>query len=302
MDKNICFICKKEIQKGNHFWKEHRLKESVYYEKYFPKFCKQTGEKLVFKNVDNYFSNDFKGKREMAQWFKSYPDEAKLYAVELLKQRKEKKNLIYSPSQVELRSIMCPSMIWFKKNFQGYNLLCEDLGLKTRFDLENETPQFNEIDGTILIDSREQKPLKFKSPTKTIGLRYGDYALEPNRFKIHIERKNLSDFVSTFGVGFDRFCREVNRAKKDRAYLIILVESTLNDALHFNYLPQTKYCKTNPDFVFHNVRDLLQRFSNVQFLFCDGRKEMAELVKKIFGMKRHPKHFDLQFLKDTKQL
>src|SRR6266404_9158892 len=161
MDNHICSICKQETKEDSHFWKEHRIKQSNYFEQYHPRFCKQTNELLSFKNFDSYFSNDFKGKREMVAWFKAYPDDAKTYAIELLKKRKEKKGLIYTPSQVELRSIMSPSIIWFKENFDSYNQLCKSLGFQERFDLENEIPIFKEIEGTILIDTREQRHLRF---------------------------------------------------------------------------------------------------------------------------------------------
>ena len=305
MDKVICKICGEPIVNG-HTWKKHRIKESNYFHEYEPRFCKQSGEILPFKNRESYLESDFKGKREMIAWFKENEEEAKTYAINLLKKRKEKKDLLYAPCQVELRSLsLMPSIIWFKDTFGNYNQLCESLGMKVRFDKEDETPVFNELkdDASIVVDSREQRAWSFKNHNIIIkGLKYGDYSLEPNRFKIHIERKGLSDFASTFGVGFERFSREVRRAKKDRAYLIVLVESSLNDTIHFNYLPHMKYCKVSPDYCLHNVRDLIQSFDNLQFVFVDGRKRAVETAKKIFGLNTHVRHWDLQFLVDKKEL
>ncbi len=269
----ICKICENEVTQENHFWKVHHLSQEDYYTKYYPRFCKFSKELLPFKNKENYFNNDFKGKREMAAWFKENSGQvAKDYAIALLKKRIERKKLIYAPCQTELRSLLFPSMIWFKQNFDSYNDLCSSLGLKIRFDLENEVPIFRSIknEAIILVDSREQKSLKFSDyKTKIQGLKFGDYALEPNRFKVHIERKGLSDLAATFGTGFERFCREVIRAKRERAYLIILVEASINDALHFNYLPYMKYCKVSPDYCFKHIRDLMQTFENIQFVFAE---------------------------------
>ena len=305
MDKYICQICKKEIQENKHFWKEHKIKEADYYQEYHPRYSKQTNQLIKFKNRDFYFSSDFNDKKEMMVWFKDNPELSKEYAVNLLAHRKEKKNLVYAPSHVELRSILAPSMIWFKKNLGNYKELCERLNYQIKFDREDDVIGYGEFpeSAKIIIDTREQLPLKFNGiNTEIKKLDYGDYARFPNRYKIHVERKNLSDFVGTLGVGYERFCREIARAKKEGAYLIVLVEALLNNALHFNYLPHMKYSKVSPDYIFHHVREMMQTYSNLQFVFCAGRIEAAELIKKIFCIKKHPKHYDLQYYYDTKQL
>src|SRR6266404_644954 len=181
IDINQCQLCGEKNVKDGHFWGVHKMTVAKYYQTVFPRYSKLSHELLPFKNKEQYLNNNFYDKREMVAWFKAYPDQAKTYAIELLKKRKEKKGLIYTPSQVELRSIMSPSIIWFKENFDSYNQLCGSLGFVERFDLENEIPIFKEIEGTILIDSREQRPLRFNYDNcKRIGLPYGDYSLKPN--------------------------------------------------------------------------------------------------------------------------
>ena len=313
MDKHICKICNEEVTVNNHYWKAHKIKEADYYQKYVPRYSKLTGELLKFKNRDFYLNNDFQDKNEMMEWFRDNAIEAKAYALELLVNRIEKKKLIYAPSQVELRSLMMPSIIWYKKNLfspegnpQSYNSLCELMGLKVRFDKEDEIIGYSDFpqSAKILIDTREQAPLRFpNTQTETCKLDYGDYARSPNRYKVHVERKSLSDFVSTLGVGFDRFCREVQRAKKEGAYLIVLVESPLNSALSFNFLPHMRFAtKSSPEYVFNRVRAMMQKYPNLQFLFSKGRLEAAELIKKIFSVKKHVRHYDLQYMYDIKAL
>lgn len=300
-----CKICNEEVLANNHYWRSHKIPEAEYYVKYVPRFSKQTGEPIRFKNRDFYLTSDFNDKREMAAWFKENPVEAKEYAINLLKTRKEGGKITYAPSQVELRSIMSPSLKWFYKNFKSYNELCSSLGLETRFDKEGEEIRYSNLKdhAVVIIDSREQNPLKFKDISiEVVGLPYGDYALKPNRLKVHVERKSISDFAGSFGANYERFEREVKRAKKDRAYLVVLVECSLSDALAFNYLPHMKYSKVSPDYCFHNIRHLMQNYQNVQFLFVNGRKKASETVLKIFSMTHHPKHFDLQYLYDLNLL
>jgi hypothetical protein len=56
--------------------------------------------------------------------------------------------------------------------------------------------------------------------------------------------------------------------------------------------------KANPEFIFHNVRDIIQKYPNVQFLFVNGRKKAAEIVEKIFESQCSYKDVDLQLLYD----
>jgi len=67
---------------------------------------------------------------------------------------------------------------------------------------------------TILIDTREQNPLRFEHyPVEVVGLECGDYGVrgfsEPACRRFIIERKSLPDLCSTLGKGRDRFFREV---------------------------------------------------------------------------------------------
>ena len=61
-------------------------------------------------------------------------DEKKKYCEKILKARIKKKNLFYAPSQVELRSVMSPPVQYYNRVFGDYNDLCNELGLKNKFD------------------------------------------------------------------------------------------------------------------------------------------------------------------------
>jgi ERCC4-type nuclease len=214
--------------------------------------------------------------------------------------------MIYAPSSIELSSLMMPSMKWFKQNFKSYNKLCESIGLFSKFDLEDEVIEYGDLkkEAKIIIDTREQRPFQFEGyPVLFKGLTYGDYGLEPNKFKVFIERKELKDFISTLGANYDRFCREINRAKKERAYLVVLVESDFSTILSFDHIPYIKrITKVTPDFITHNIRTIMQKYNNIQFLFCKNKDEARNMVLKIFGMKKRPSHFDLQYNKSMGRL
>ena len=85
--------------------------------------------------------------------------------------------------------------------------------------------------------------------------------------------------------------------------LIILVEDTLANALSFKYLPHiSKKIKVTPEYIFHNVRMLIQKYPHIQFLFVNGRKESKRVIQKIFFSGCAYKKIDLQYAYDQKVL
>ena len=245
----------------------------------------------------------------MKKWLKQQPiEKAQEYCKQLLSKRKDDKNLTYSPSQVELRTIMAPSILFYNKIFDDYYDVCSTLGLENRFVHPNNiTDQFkNKLNkkSIIYVDTREQSWLKFDTKFEIKTLPFGDYSCSNDNCKCFIERKSLSDFISTLSVkNFDRFKNEIDRAKKSGAYLIVVVEEKLSNALSFQYLPHiSKKIKATPEYIFHNVRELLQNYDNLQFLFVDGRGEMTRVIESIFTSNCFYKQIDLQLAYDLKLL
>lgn len=88
----------------------------------------------------------------------------------------------------------------------------------------------------LLIDTREQKKLEFKSGVfgdiTRVALPVGDYGCDVSdqRVPIIFERKGFSDLFSTLGSGeYDRFKREMLRAKELNIKLVLLIEGTMRD-------------------------------------------------------------------------
>jgi hypothetical protein len=276
-----------------------------YYQTHEPRRDLLTGELINFKNKDYYFSNDFNNKNSMKKWLSQQDSSAqKSYLKKFLVQRKEKHNLTYAPTEVELRSITSPPVPYYHKLFLDYYGLCGEIGLKNKYEYPKEELKSSIIDGfKIFIDTREQMPLVIDYPTEVKGLKFGDYAINDPENKCYIERKSISDFIGTMSGGYERFCREIERSVAAEANLIVLVERPLQECLSFQYLNYvSKKIKVTPEFVFFNVRELIQKYSNVQFLFVDGREECVRIMKKVFFSKGEYKKYDLQLMYDLKLL
>jgi len=308
----ICKVDGKEFkdEKSLHFaLRGYGLNKEKYYHTYYPKKDLLTGETINFKTKDQYLNSDFNDKNNMKKWLKEQSlDKAQEYCRNLLIKRKKDKNLIYSPTQIELRTIMSPSIIFYNKIFNDYYDVCSSIGLENKFIHPNNiTSQFQNkltTKDTIYVDTREQSWLKFDIPFEIRTLSFGDYSCSNENCNCYIERKSLSDFISTLSVkNFDRFKNEIEKAQKNNSYLIVIVEEKLASALSFQYLPHiSKKIKATPEYIFHNVRSLIQEYSNLQFLFVDGRNEMKRAIESIFASKCFYNKVDLQLAYDMKLL
>ena len=245
----------------------------------------------------------------MKKWLKQQPiEKAQEYCRSLLIKRKEEKGIVYSPTQVELRTIMSPSIIFYNKIFKNYYDLCSSVGLTNKFiHPDNITNQFKfklTREDSILVDTREQDWLKFDVHFEITTLPFGDYSCTNNNCNCYVERKSLSDFISTLSIGnLGRFTNEIIRARKSNAYLVVIIEEKLTNALSFQYLPHiSKKIKATPEYIFHNVRQLIQEYDNLQFLFVDGKSEMKRVMESIFSSKCFYKKIDLQLAYDLKFL
>jgi hypothetical protein len=307
-----CKACEKEFETEKELHKHIRSHDLLlvdYYQRYTPRHDLLTGDLIKFKNKEQYLSDDFNTKTNMKKWLNSIPvKEAEEYCQNLLKKRKEKKELIYTPTQVELRSILCPPIQFFQKLFGDYYKFCSNLGFKNKYILPNDIVEGHEWKSPIhkiFIDTREQKPLKFKRPIEIRTLKYGDYAFSSKTAtcNCYIERKALSDFIGTMSGGYERFINEIKRAEEDGAYLVVLVEEKFQNAVGFKFLPHiSKKIKATPEFIFHRVRRISQKYPHVQFLFVNGRKEATRVVEKIFMSGCIHEKADLQLAYDMKKL
>jgi hypothetical protein len=304
-----CLICSDEFEtekKLHAHLKVHGLRIFEYYQKTSPRYDLFDGSLILFKSKEYYFSHDFNSAANMCSWLSSKPiAEQAAYLSAVLLKRKDEKQLVYSPSQVELRSLKLPGLRYMNSALVDYYRHCASIGFINRHrfvDKLSSTPLFSDKSATILIDTREQAPLTFSCATEVIGLKFGDYAFrdEEKHGCCRIERKSLSDFIGTLSSGFSRFEREIIRAQEANAYLVVLVEESLSNAIKFNTLPGVyrKNVRITPEYVFHNVRLLVQKYPHLQFLFVDGRNAAREMVQSLFCYGQEVRNVDLQYYHD----
>jgi len=291
--------------------KAHDLRVVSYYQKFYPRYDLYDGSIIKFKSKSQYFERDFNSRTNQRKWIeKQDKNDARKYLKGLIENRVKEKDIDFSPCQVELRSLLTPSIIFYEKFFDDYYQLCESLGLKNKYkkasNIVTGSAYRENKDLKIYIDTREQTPLNFDFPTEVRTLKFGDYTLSDKSItcNCYIERKSLADFISTISVAnHDRFCREIERAKEDEAKLIILVEDSLSHAMSFPFLPYiSKKIKVTPEFIFHKVRRMIQNYDHIQFLFVKGRREASRVTQKIFFSGCAYKGIDLQLAYDKEIL
>lgn len=311
----ICRECNQSFEtvSGLHrHIKTHNLEQPAYYHKYFPRKDKFSGELIKFRTVEDYFADDFNGRANLASWLKGQTKEvAARYCKDLLQKHKAAKELVYTPTQVELRSrALIPSMVTFQNLFDYYEY-CGQIGLKNKFKHyyadEAKYSEFTNLEYHLVVDTREQKPLEFDYRTQIGKLDFGDYGFShPEKVgNIYIERKSLSDFISTISGGYERFQRELTRAQEAGAYLFIMVEDKLDNVMAFDSIKWiARNTKATPSFIFHRVREILQEFPNLQFVFPGNRMCCEQLIKKIFFSVPSGlfKTVDVQYLIDRKMI
>jgi hypothetical protein len=311
--EEVCLICNEVFTEDSHFWKKHKIKIADYYAQYFNKIDLHTGEPIKFKSREQYLLNDFVNRRNLANYLESIDnlDEKQDFCKDLLIRRKEIKENKYTLTQVELRSLILPTMLTYEKIFiNGYYKLCEEIGYKNKFNkvlkkqLESD-PTYKDKNYHIVIDTREQTPFRFDFPIQVDTLNFGDYGFSvPNKAgNIYVERKNISDFISTLSSGYERFQKEIERSKDNGAYLVVVVESGISYALSFDYSKWlSRFVKASPDFIFHRVRELLQKYDNLQFAFIDGPTNAAKLTQLLLTSNGVAKEIDIQYHLDTNKL
>lgn len=284
-----------------------KVRQEDYYVQYVVRKDLYTGESIPFKNVEQYLAAEFINKENLKNWIISNPEEGKKWAINWLEKRKKEKLLEYPPCQVELKSLLCPSIHYYNRN-GGYNDICRNLGYKIRFDGKFEKGKIPVKE--LIVDTREQVTLKFPIPTEKSKLNCGDYGLKNGDVGVYIERKSMNDFISTlsdrqvrgFDSNFDRFGRELTRADECGAYIVMIVEGTIETALSFNEFAAFGRVKVTPAHIFKNLRDLLHKHNNFQVLFVHHSQEAAEQIINILSAGESVKTVDLQYLFETGNL
>jgi len=264
-----------------------------------------TGETLECKDTKSYHLVNFANKRNMKKYFVQAKESGNIDTLvnlitDTFQGYVKLKNIEYAPSQTDLKSVKyLPNIISINEYYPGgYESLVASLTLKSRFNYQSDIvwPELPH-DLEIKVDSREQKGfiLDKKIKTEIKCLPFGDYTIERDNQIVSIERKSQGDLIGTLGGGFDRFCREIQRAKDADKYIVVLVEQKFATINSFNYQPGY-FGKATPEFIFHRMREICHKFpKNIQFLFADGKREAAKLVPYILLLNEKILEIDLEY-------
>jgi len=135
----------------------------------------------------------------------------------------------------------------------------------------------------ILIDTREQRPLEFKSKYITQVIRrkldIGDYGCEfedGHVVPIFFERKSIGDLYGTMGKGYKRFRQCINKSHKEKTTLFIITEGTLNKVLGGYNRSQIKGSS-----MLYKLFTLWVKHG-IQTIFCSSREEMSEYITQFY--------------------
>lgn len=143
----------------------------------------------------------------------------------------------------------------------------------------------------IKIDTKEKLPLPFKaSPPITAvvvdGLPFADYwgEWEPGSEKagyscempVCFERKSIQDLFGTLTAGYERFKREVEKARKNNFKIVLIVEGSLSEVL-----AGTKYSKVEGKSILKTMFTLWAKY-DVFPVFTNNRGEMTRFITETF--------------------
>lgn len=299
--------CRDEAQLHRHL-KAHKMSQGNYYVKHFPRYDKLDGTPIIFKNREFYFTSDFNSRTNLKDWLDRVDSsEAKDYVRSLLLERKARKSLVYSPCQIELRSLPTPGMAYMNRLFGNYYDECKSLGFVNRYNRVGFSGVWKPFVDShrVLVDTREQLPLVFSSiKTKHETLSFGDYKLNDDSFSrnVCIERKSMGDLYSTMTNGTKRFSDEIERAAAAGFYMVVLIEEPFMAMYDLSRRLKRLDIVISPEYVFHNMRLLCQKYDMLQFLFVQDRDEASDVILKLLQSDGQCKEVDIQYAYDIGQL
>lgn len=310
---NVCLECGKsfESERALHcHLKEHGMYMADYYVKHYPRKSMLTGELLPFKDKKSYFNTDFANYGELKKWCKQAPKgELKQYALKVLKQRVQEKELARGPCHLELLVNRLPELDVYIDCFGSYTAACDEAGVKPLFFKRMPKDFFDcDVSGmSIFVDTREQKPLNFQN-SSPMALDAGDYTAAADFYdRTYVDRKSPSDFISTLSLSnLDRFKRELERICELDSYLFIVTECSLGYLEKYIRAAKSKKfgpSKTNLKFIYHNMRELSHQFEDrCQFIFTGSRENSEALIPRILFFGSILWNVDLQYYLEKNEL
>ena len=133
---------------------------------------------------------------------------------------------------------------------------------------------------TVVVDSREQRPYRFKGSV-TKALKAGDYSILGLEDRVAIERKSKKDAYASLGMNRPRFEREAKRlAEYD--YAAIVIESDLA-----GFLQPPAFTRLSPKAALNSLVSWSVKYG-VHVFFASDRRHAKALVYRI--LEKYWKH------------
>jgi hypothetical protein len=277
--------------------KKHNLYLGDYYVKHYPRYNKLTGDPIQFKNKDQYFTTDFSNTKQMEEWCqKANFQDAKDYILQILIKRVSAKNWNYAPCHLELSKAKLPNIDLYRKYYESYNKACAEIGLEPLFKMPLTEKFKQDFDVKVFIDTREQKPLSFHK-SESLKLDFGDYTLAGEDFtNTFVDRKSATDFIGTFGKGYERFRKEMQRCVEINGYMYIVTEKSVKD-MYKDFFPGKKISTLN--WAFSNMVKMQNEFPRkCQFIFTNSREQSESLIPKLLALGKEVWETDVQYYLD----
>ena len=138
----------------------------------------------------------------------------------------------------------------------------------------------------IAVDSREQKPYKFETPSMVETVPVGDYSIQGLEDCISIERKSIDDLIGCLTTDRARFERELFKAKA-LEYFALVIEASLSDLINGRYRSDMTPKSAIQSLLAFSIRYRLPIF------FCESR-EYAQRVTESLLLK-YAREIEKQF-------
>jgi len=302
LDSLTCKVCGKTFTslKGKHLHisKFHNTSLKEYYKTFYPKLSLLYQKPIPFKDVNQYKNTDFISRSELIEWsLKSNKKEVQDYLIKILQNRKKAKNIKFSLSEIELELCDFPTIAVYQKIFGSYSEVCVKIGFNNFLNRNIPLNFFEDEsydDLKIFIDTREQKPIKYNN-SDFMKLDFGDYTAAGNFYDYtFIDRKSEQDFKSTLsGKNFERFKRELDRAREFDSYVFVVVESDIDKIKKNNLFSPHK---SKLPYIWHNLKELCQDYKDCcQFVFAGNRNGLKKIIPKILLYGKQLWKVDLQY-------
>jgi hypothetical protein len=278
----ICKICRQKFKNSKgvntHLRFSHKdWTVEKYYLTFYPIYCIECGKQTPYKKDGHYFNYKFCSRSCLKKAYtgqiptnKGEQKYKREFLLNYLKELHKKYGGIITQKLVRLDNQINHQI--YHKYFGGFTKACK-LAKVPHFTWSHDI-QIEPINNliTIVIDSREKQPYKFKNSI-IAKLDVGDYKWKDVESNIRIERKSLQDLRGTLS-NPKRFLRELDRARENNLYVIVLIDCTKED-----FWVRPSFGMVNPNYIYHQIKVISAEYADVcQFVFTGSKQKSAELV------------------------